>query len=225
MKKNIFLIFAFLLFIFPFCASAHQPNYVKNKSTVFDSEPTISKAYYGELSDQPTIYTINSSSVFDMYVNVLSPDTQNSFKNYIFIIRDSNNNIIKNISNDSSPWVRWYEDFGGDWYWKGPEFKEQFPAGTYTISVQNPTNTGKYVLAIGETESFPVGQTFRTLKELYTIKTSFFNEPWYGIFYGIIGKYLLFGLIILGAILIVLVWFFVRKLIIRHKKLIKRKII
>jgi hypothetical protein len=214
MKKYIsILLFLFCVFAIP--ASAHQPNYVENKSAVLDSEPTISKAYYGELNNQPTIYTINSTSTFDMYVNILSPDIPNATKNYVVTIKDDNN-IVKTISSSSSEWVRWYEDFAGDWYWKGPEFKSQLPAGTYTISVQNPTNSGKYVLAIGEVESFPVNQFSSTLKELFAIKTGFFGEPWYGIFYGIIGRYLLGGTIILLVILIAILWIIAR--VIRKKR-------
>ena len=211
MKKDIFLILTFILCgVSPICVSAHQPNYVGKNSTVFDSEPTISKAYYGELANQPTIYAIYSNSTFDMYVNILSPDIQNASKDYTIIIKDSNNNVIKTISSSSSEWTRWYEDFGGDWYWKGPAFKKQFSAGTYNIIVSNPDNIGKYSLAIGELESFPINTFIHTIKELFFIKTKFFNEPWYGIFYGIIGKYLLFSSLILVIILI-----FVIRLILR----------
>jgi hypothetical protein len=151
-----------------------------------------------------------------MYLNILSPDIKNTLKDYTIIIRGDKNNIIATLSSSTSEWIKWYEDFGGDWYWKGPEFKQQFSAGTYTISVQNPTNSGKYVLAIGETESFPANQMLSTLKELYIVKTNFFNEPFYGIFYGIIGKYLLFSSEILVLILIIIIWFFVRKLRKKH---------
>ena len=209
--KKISFVFATLLFsTFAISVSAHQPNYVENNSLVIDSEPAISKAYYGELANQPTTYTINSTSTFDMYVNVLSPDLPSTLKDYSVTISDSEGNLIQTISSSSPEWIRWYEDFGGDWYWKGPEFKQQFSAGTYNISVQNPSNSGKYVLAIGEAESFPANQFINTISELYNIKTKFFNEPWYGIYYGVIGKYLLIGSIILVIILITVIWISVR---------------
>jgi len=205
MKKNIYLIFSLLLFFSPLFVFGHQPNFVQNKSVVFDSEPTLSKAYYGTLNNQPTVYNIYSTSTFDMYVNLLSPDIPETLKDFTITIRDDKKNIIKTVSSNSSEWIRWYEEFGGDWYFKGPEFKEQFQPGMYTISVQNQTNTGRYVLAIGEIESFPINQFTNTITQLYRIKTLFFNEPWYGIYYGIIGKYLFLSSIILVFILVVII--------------------
>lgn len=216
MKKNLYIIFSLLLFVSPLFTFAHQPNFIKNKSVVFDSEPTISKAYYGTLNNEPTVYNIYSSSTFDMYVNVLSPDISGHTNDFTFTIRDDKNNIIKTVSSSSEEWIRWYEDFGGDWYYKGPEFKEQFQPGIYTVAVQNQTNTGKYVLAIGELESFPASKFISTITELYNIKTLFFNEPWYGIFYGVIGRSLLYGSIILIIILIAVIAIAIR--IIRKRK-------
>ena len=53
-----------------------------------------------------------------------------------------------------------YEEYGKTWYWVGPEIGKDFlgdrtyEAGTYYIKVFNQTNTGKYVLAVGDIERF-----------------------------------------------------------------------
>jgi len=58
-------------------------------------------------------------------------------------------------------WTDYYEEFGGDSYYKGPELRsnpdeEGLPRGvdmdegTYTTKVFSPDNEGKYVLVVGE---------------------------------------------------------------------------
>ncbi|MDD5547805.1 MAG: hypothetical protein PHN74_02855 [Candidatus Pacebacteria bacterium] len=211
MKKYI-ACFILASFFMPIAIFAHQPNYIDKKIEIINTEPDISKAYYGELIGSKAVYTIYATSSLKLYVQILSPKIKNSNKNFTVLITDERQNTIVNLETPAEEWQSWYEDYGGDWYWQGPSFSGVIPAGTYSIVVSNPDNTGKYSLAIGETESFPIKQTLYTIQELYSIKTNFFNEPWYGIFYGIIGKYLLLSLAILIVILFVLIWFFVRLL-------------
>ena len=101
---------------------------------------------------------------------------------------------------DKFKWVRWYEEFAGDWYWQGPEFRQTVPAGTYTIIVYNTDNNwDKYVLATGEIESFQISKYPDTEKQIYAIKTEFFDQSWYAIFAGQIGRYqLLLVILLLG---------------------------
>jgi hypothetical protein len=92
---------------------------------------------------------------------------------------------------------------------KGPEFKQTVPAGTYTLTISNGNNAGKYVLAPGEAEVFTLAGTPETIHQVYLEKTLLFNKPWYSIFEGIIGKTLfiltLALLLAIGCVLYVLV--------------------
>jgi hypothetical protein len=51
--------------------------------------------------------------------------------------------------------------------------------GIYTIRVNNPDNQGKYSLAIGKRESFPIKEILNTYKVLPELKMVFFGKPWY----------------------------------------------
>ena len=193
-------------------ASAHQPHYVATSTAITDTQPTISKAYYGTLAGEPASYTVTATSSIELYVNILAPDIPGTKKNFVVTITDkSSPSPLATLNDPTTSWQRWYEPFGGDWYWQGPEFKQQVPAGTYRITVHNPGNSGRYVLAIGETESFPPSTALHTLSELYTIKTQFFNEPWYGIFRGVIGKFLLGAITLLVLLLSLAAWLTARR--------------
>ena len=54
----------------------------------------------------------------------------------------------------SSQWRRYYEKYGRDHYYWGPEYDENVGAGTYYVKVFNRENKGKYSLAIGKIEKF-----------------------------------------------------------------------
>lgn len=55
---------------------------------------------------------------------------------------------------NKSEWRRFYERYGRDHYYMGPEFEQRVSAGTYHIKVFSNSNKGKYALAIGKKESF-----------------------------------------------------------------------
>lgn len=203
MKKILFLI----CFLTPLSVFAHQPNYVDKQLLINNNEPAISKAYYGELAGSEVTYTIDEPSSFKLYLQILSPKIDGAKKDFEVLLVDSNKNQIIKLATSSENWQDWYEEYAGDWYWKGPSFNENIPAGKYNIIVSNPSNTGKYALAIGDIESFPISKFPLIVKELYLVKTKFFNEPWYGVFYGIVGKYLLLSSIISFIILMAILWY------------------
>jgi len=221
MKKYI-LSLIFITFIIPTTIFAHQPNYVDKQVEIINTEPDISKAYYGELAGAEATYKIYATSALKLFVQILSPKIQNANKDFTVLIKDNKNNSIAYLATSTEGWKSMYEEYAGDWYWQGPSFKKIIPAGSYDIIVSNSNNIGKYSLAIGETESFPVNKFLDTIQQLYTIKTKFFNEPWYGIFYGVVGKYLLLSSIILLLIIITSIYFCIRLL---HKKNVNTHII
>jgi hypothetical protein len=174
----------------PFSASAHLPIYIHNTSKIIIPDADTSRAYYGELGGEPAEYSVTLSTTTKFYISILAPDIAGAFTDYEVVMRDaSGRTALALLPGDS--WQRWYEEFGGDMYLKGPEERKELPAGTYIISVDNKSHSGKYVLAPGEEEIFTVGGTPETIRQIYLMKTKFFGKPPYAIFEGIIGRAIL----------------------------------
>ena len=214
MKKIAKLILLISLFAVAGIASAHQPYYVAKAGYTGVSEPEISKAYYGLLPGKPAKFVIATTTPFELYVGLLVPDRPNAGKNISAYIVYQDGTIVAHLDGESFVWTKWHEEFAGDDYWQGPEFRGQMPAGTYTISVSSPHNWDRYVVAIGNRESFPLSSFLVTERQLYSVKTLFFGKPWYSMFEGKIGRYVLSGLIIFILIIIVfalLLWRLSRK--------------
>ena len=86
--------------------------------------------------------------------------------------------------------------------------------------VSNSDNQGKYSLAIGQIESFPLGESLKTLAALPALKIHFFNKSFFAIRQGKIIQYLSYGLLILIVIIIAIV-LIIKK--VRHHKKSARK--
>ncbi|MBU1046631.1 hypothetical protein KKH36_02525 [Patescibacteria group bacterium] len=214
MKTNTKIYYAFLflfinlLILNPTTTEAHQPNYIADQTNIEVIEPEISKAYYGELSGEEVIYTINSENDFELYLGILSPDLPETYKDYSVKVIDKEDNQVIFLDGESFRWERFYEEFAGDWYWKGPEFKAQVPFGEYLIKVSNPENKGKYVLAVGEIESFPLSTTFETFKQLIKVKENIFDKPWHSAFTNKMTLFTFLPILLFVIILVVVILFF-----------------
>jgi NADH dehydrogenase [ubiquinone] 1 alpha subcomplex assembly factor 1 len=151
-----------ILLLFSSIAHAHKPVIVKSKSSkdnpVLVKEPEISYAYYGKLVGEPHYYRIVYPKEFILYVNILVPDF--SPKEELIPKHDMSFQILTEgeslfmAEGGKSEWRRFYEKYGRDHYYMGPEFEQKVPPGTYHIKVFNNSNRGKYSLAIGKKESF-----------------------------------------------------------------------
>jgi len=194
-------------------ASAHQPFYVAKADYTAVSEPEVSKAYYGLLPGKPAKFVIATTTPFDLYVGLLVPDLPNAAKNISAYIIYQDGTVVAKLSGENFTWTKWHEEFAGDDYWQGPEFRAKMPAGTYTISVSSPHNWDRYVLAVGERESFPLSGLLATERQIYAMKTQFFGKPWHSIFEGKIGRYELYGLgaVALVLIIILFLWRVIRR--------------
>ena len=90
--------------------------------------------------------------------------------------------IIEVRDGKNFAWWEWYEPFGRNWYWIGPEVGEEFKsdreytAGTYYVRVYNSENEGRYVLAVGDKEKFPLPVIARTILVLPKINREFWEE-------------------------------------------------
>lgn len=164
----------FVLFFAPSLVLAHQPRITEGRQTLVP-DPEISKAYYGELSGEPDIYIINAAESFDLYVNVLVPDIAGQKKDVsAVVLKDSQQIAI--LDGTNFEWKQFYEPFGADTYWMGPEYKARADAGQYEIRVSSPKNDSKYSLAIGEIEAFDGKEGMNALTIIPELKKNFFEE-------------------------------------------------
>ena len=158
----------------PVLTSAHQPRVVDSDATeVID--PEVSKAYYGELSGAPHIYSINTAEPFDLYVGVLMPYADDSQKDVQVEIRKGDD-VLQIMGGKDAEWKEMFEFFGQSSYWDGGEYEANVDAGAYTIIVSSTNNDSKYSLAIGEIEAFDGNETINALNLIPELKSSFFNE-------------------------------------------------
>jgi hypothetical protein len=196
MKANFFFI---ILCLFLPNVFAHQPRLVGNETNVVVDQPEISKAYYGSLSGKPATYRIESTEPFRLYVNILVPDMEGIDKDVsVKILRQGT--VISILDGIEHDWTQFYEPFAGDHYFRGSEYVKEQDAGTYDIEVYSPDNQGKYVLAIGDREAFPLGELVRTYAVLPRLKSEFFGKSPFSAYFNIMGIFLAVILVITGVI-------------------------
>jgi len=176
-------------------ALAHQPRLTftqDNTESILLTEieqPDISKAYYGELKGKVDLYKFALETEQEFYFNILVPDIEGSTPNFSASLT-LDDKKISTLNGLNFEWTKFYEKFAGDDYLKGPEERIVLQPGKYLIEISNPNDTGKYVLATGEIESFPLGESLRTLKELPTLKSEFFGKSPVTMFFNVIGIFL-----------------------------------
>lgn len=160
--------------LLPTATFAHQPRIVKDNPTIV-MVPEVSKAYYGTLDGKPAVYTIRSEKAFALYVGILVPDIAGQKKDVsAVILKDGKPLALLNSANFQ--WKTFFEEFGRDTYWQGPDYKAQVDAGTYEIRVTSTNNDSKYSLAVGETETFDFNEGMNALTLIPELKKDFFNK-------------------------------------------------
>lgn len=172
--KLVSFVFVAVFFLVPVFASAHQPHITESRLTEVP-DPEISKAYYGKLTGAPDVYTITSAVPFDLYVNVLVPDIEGQKKDVSALVQKDGKQIAI-LDGTNFEWKKFYEPFGADTYWMGPEYKARVEAGTYEIRVWSSNNDSKYSLAIGEVEAFDMKEGINAVKLIPQLKKNFFNK-------------------------------------------------
>ena len=148
---------------------AHKPVLNENSSYPPDApyeieDPEISKAIYSTLSGAPHFYRIQSEEDFDFYSGILAAKIGDCplESKFSFEVLDSDFHLLYLADGENFKWTPWYEEYGKQWYWNGPEIGQNFAsnkvfkAGTYYIKVFNHSNTGQYILAVGDIEKFSV---------------------------------------------------------------------
>jgi len=221
-KFLFFLLSLFLVNSLISTSSAHQPRIVYQKqisqiNPIIVINPEISQAFYAELKGQPEYYTVSSDKEFNLYVRILSPNITDAKKDFsVEIIKDAS--VIALLNGYSFTWTEFYEPFVGDDYWQGPEFEKHQPKGEYLIKVYNPDNRGKYVLVVGQAESFPLNESLKLFVSLPKLK-HYFGKSGFTAFLNLVGLFWLIQLIILSLIVFGLIWI-VKKL---RKKMMRTK--
>jgi hypothetical protein len=169
-------IISFLVFV-PTIVLAHQPRLTESRQT-FVPEPEISKAYYAKLMGEPDTYIIESSTPFDLYVNVLVPDIAGQKKDVsATVIKDGQADTpLAVLGGVDADWKQFYEPFGVSTYWRGPEYKVRAEPGQYEVRVWSSNNDSKYSIAIGEGEFFDSAEIWNALRLVPQIKSEFFEE-------------------------------------------------
>ncbi|NIO44134.1 MAG: hypothetical protein GTN36_01070 [Candidatus Aenigmarchaeota archaeon] len=207
--KEILIIFFIFLFFISETAFAHQPRIVSEQITLIRN-PEVSQAFYGILKGKPDYYHIDSEKQFNLYVGILVPDIENIDKDVSVKVvleheHEEEHEETEYILNGTDhEWTYYYEEFGGDSYYQGPELKTTAEKGTYIIEVFSQDNDGKYVLVVGEKEEFPLDEFINTIITLPRLKEEFFEKPAYTAFFNLIGLFLLVIVVVVIAIIYVI---------------------
>jgi hypothetical protein len=205
--RSVIVIFFLILVSWPLKVLAHQPRLVEMEK-INITEPEISKAYYGNLSGIPHIYTISTSAPIDLYVNVLVPFIEGPEKNVtVKIFKGEQSMGI--LSPKKDDWKEFFEPFGQSMYWKGPEFKVRANAGKYKIHVQSTEKSIRYVLATGEIEAFDVIESLKAILLIPELKKIFFEESPLSFILSPLG----WGYVLLLQLLVLLMGFVISKVL------------
>ena len=164
-------------------AAAHQPR-IATGNLITVTDPAVSKAYYGQFAgpsvqgNQPVVYRIEATNAFPLYVNVLVPDIAGQKKNVTAVITKDGDiaHPVAVLDGFKTDWKPYFEPFGHDQYFQGEEYRGEAGPGVYEIRVTAPYSVGKYVLAIGEAESFTPAEIANALTLIPTLKREFFGE-------------------------------------------------
>lgn len=189
--------------LLPAAAGAHQPRLagVVKSGPVPILKPEISQAFYDELDGMPRIYQVDSAAPFVLYLNIVVPQRSNPNGRYTAeVVRSGDKReLVVTLSAGTAPWKEFYEPFAGDRYLRGPELRREMPAGRYEIIVSGNGNRGKYVLAVGKGEAWPLKETLHALRVIPGLKKDFFNVSPATFALSIFGGIYLSALIILGV--------------------------
>ena len=186
-------LYSFLLIIFfSINTFAHQPrlneegDYAMSKDDPYIiKDPEISKAIYSTLDGAEHFYKIKSDEDFNMYAGITvakQDDCPDEFQKFSFSILDENFNTLHVFDGESFKWWSWYEEYGKKWYWVGPEYGADFKStnifkkGTYYLKVNNNSNQGNYVLAVGDIEKFNALVIGKMMLVLPKINKKFWNK-------------------------------------------------
>ena len=195
MRNHLFIL---ILFLSIPLVMAHQPRFPVSDKDTFIQNPEISQAFYAELKGTPEFYIVNETKPFALYVQLLVINISDINKQFVVTITQDDK-IIAILDNSEANWTLFHEEFANDDYWNGPEYRGNATGG-YTITVTNSDLKGKYVLVIGDKESFPLSEIVRTIGVLPELKI-FMNKTPLLAYWNLSGFFILITLLIIAAII------------------------
>jgi len=146
------------------------------------------------------------------------PDINKDINVLIYKESGSGNLPISLLDGANFNWTDFYEPFGGDNYYMGPEFEKDVESGKYLILViascrpglvdpasSQCLNRGKYSLAIGRQEKFPPKEILNTIFLLPQLKKDFFNKSPFTAYFNYIGIFLIAVIIIITILLFIII--------------------
>lgn len=207
MKKGLFWTICILSLAIGSAVLAHQPRLVESDFTLIQN-PEVSQAFYGELNGQPHYYQIQAGGSIHLYVGILVPDVEDIDQD-VSVEISKDGEFYRLLDGRNFAWQAFYEEFGGDDYFEGPEMTAEAEAGIYVLKVLSPDNYGKYVLAVGEREEFPINEMMNTLINLPRLKKFFGKSPWQAFTAPIVFRFMVLPLLALIVLLFV-IFFWVR---------------
>lgn len=159
-----------------------EPKTMQSPYLIDDAEH--SKAIYAILDGDADYYRIDEAAAFNFYVGLTAPKLEacDLLETFSFEVMNSELEVIDSRDGTSFIWWPWFEKFGKQWYWVGPEIGEDFssttvyPAGSYYIRVFNNENRGKYALAIGDVERFGLGTLLTLPGTIRQLDADFWDE-------------------------------------------------
>jgi len=171
--------------------------------------PEVSQAFYGVLKGKPEYYKISSEKDFNLYVGIVVPDRKETRTDFLVEISSKDKNIT--LNGETFKWEKFFEQFAGDNYLKGPEYEERVLKGEYLIKVSNPDNRGSYSLVVGKIEAFPPKEAINAIFSLPQLKKDFFAKSPFTAYFNYIGIFLLVMLVVLAGVIVLLV-FIIRRI-------------
>jgi hypothetical protein len=157
-------------------AAAQELHLVENQEKTAISDPEIYQAFYGNLVENPHIYTFAVDSEFPLALTILVPDTDAAAADLrLELIDERRPNEPAGVADGAHiEWTRFFDTAGRNWYLAGPRLEASVPPGTYAIRVSSASAT-PYVLIIEGDERFSLIEVFRRFSTVPAIKSQFFN--------------------------------------------------
>jgi len=220
MKKKtlVFLLMVFSVFGLIGTALAHNPRLVYSldalpEKPIIIKSPNISQAFYGRLKGWEEYYQFNLKTTASFYWQTMVPNVKGISKNIqADLIDNASAKVIAKLDPSQSEWKPYHEKFTNDDYFSGPSSSITLEPGTYTIKIYNENNEGKYILVVGQKESFTVVEIFKTIVNLPALKVYFDQSIIYS-YFNYIGLFMVGGLV--GLLIIYFILRFIYRVITR----------
>ncbi len=191
----------FFLSSAPLFAFAYVPVFA-SKEGVMVSEPIRAHRFFGELLEESAVFRFSLKEGGIIYLNLMTPASVNSSGKFdAVIVNESAGTVTAILEAGALDWQSYRDPYIGEDFIRGPELNMSVPAGEYRVVVTSPGNVGKFVLQIGQEESFSIGDYFALYKMGPTLKRDFFETTQISFFTSVVGFSFTLFFVLLGMLL------------------------